>query len=127
MEQLTAGKTGNEVLRDVVTATTAEGIDALIYTHPIGDHMHGAGATIGLSDKQNNPIPIKGDVKVLPETWYSIELGVTAEVPEWGGQKVKFQQEEDAAIDASGRAQWVLARQSSVQVIFTKDAATATV
>lgn len=53
----------------VVEETTAAGVDALIYCHPIGDHMHGAGATIGLSDMDNQPVPVKGDVKVLADSW----------------------------------------------------------
>jgi hypothetical protein len=117
LKNLKPGATGNEVLREVVDETTAEGIDALIYCHPIGDHMHGAGATIGLSDSANRPVPIKGEVKVLAETWYSVELGVKVAVPEWDGQVVNFQQEEDAAIDVGGVAGWVLGRQSTLYVI----------
>jgi hypothetical protein len=52
-----------------VAETTAAGVDALIYCHPIGDHMHGAGATIGLADYDNQPVPVKGDVRVLADSW----------------------------------------------------------
>ena len=95
----------------------AAGIDSLIYTHPIGDHMHGAGATIGLSDYGNRPVPIKGQVKVRADTWYSIELGITHTVPEWDNQSVQFEQEEDAGIDSAGVASWILSRQSELYII----------
>ena len=59
----------HQCVMQVVEETTAAGIDALIYCHPIGDHMHGAGATIGLSDMDNQPVPVKGDVRVLADSW----------------------------------------------------------
>eukprot|EP00038_Savillea_parva_P016511 m.17026 g.17026 ORF g.17026 m.17026 type:complete len:450 (+) comp3449_c0_seq1:2-1351(+) len=116
LRHLKPGQTGNEVLQDVVEDTSRQGVDALIYCHPIGDHMHGAGATIGLSDYDNRPIPVKGEVKVRAETWYSVELAAFASVPEWDGQKVRFNQEEDAVVHASS-TDWILTRQSALYVI----------
>ena len=46
------GRTGNEVLADTLAAMKAAGIDGTVYTHPIGDHGHGAGPLIGLWDRQ---------------------------------------------------------------------------
>ena len=79
--------------------------------------MHGAGATIGLFDYDNRPVPTKGDVKVRASSWYSIELQIRHRVPEWADQLVQFRQEEDAGIDASGQATWILSRQSQLYVI----------
>eukprot|EP00040_Diaphanoeca_grandis_P017312 m.90078 g.90078 ORF g.90078 m.90078 type:complete len:463 (+) comp26363_c0_seq1:154-1542(+) len=117
ISNLIPGRTGNEVLSAVVTDMTNQGIESIIYCHPIGDHMHGAGATIGLFDYDNGPVPVKGDVKVLANSWYSVELQVRHRVPEWNNQLVEFRQEEDAAIDVSGRVSWVLKRQSALYVI----------
>jgi hypothetical protein len=117
LQNLLPGRTGNEVLAAVVAEMEAVGIDSRIYSHPIGDHMHGAGATVGLFDYNNAPVPVKGEIKVLADTWYSVELGVTHRVPEWNNQAVSFQQEEDCAIDSSGVANWVLRRQSALYVI----------
>jgi hypothetical protein len=94
----------------------AAGLDGTIYTHPIGDHGHGAGPIIGLWDRQE-AIPGRGDVLVLPSTWFSIELQATTPVPEWGGQAVRSAQEEDVTIGADGSASWVLARQEKYHLV----------
>lgn len=117
MTDLKPGQTGNEVLSTVVDDMEHEGITSSIYSHPIGDHMHGAGATTGLWDHHNGPVPIKGDIKVLAESWYSVELKVAHPVPEWGGQVVSSRQEEDAGVDALGKASWILERQSEYHIV----------
>ena len=38
-------------------------------------------------------------------------------MPEWGGQPLRSAQEEDAAIDESGRIAWVLARQEKYHLV----------
>jgi len=120
INNLKPGRTGNEVLAAVVSELEAEGIDSLVYSHPIGDHMHGAGATVGLSDNNNGAVPIKGDIKVRADTWYSIELGISHSVPEWDNQVVQFEQEEDAGISSAGIASWILKRQSAFHIIDPK-------
>jgi hypothetical protein len=94
----------------------AEGIDGTIYTHPIGDHGHGAGPLIGLWDRQDG-VPGRGDVPVRPNTWFSIELQATTPVPEWDGQDVRMAQEEEAYLDESGRPGWVLRRQDRFHLV----------
>ncbi|HUG52325.1 MAG TPA: M24 family metallopeptidase [Vicinamibacteria bacterium] len=116
LARLRPGRTGNEVFTDTVAAMKEAGIEGTVYTHPIGDHGHGAGPLIGLWDRQQ-AIPGRGDVVVLPSTWFSIELEATTPVPEWDGQPVKSAQEEDAAIDAEGRIAWVLSRQEEYHLI----------
>jgi Xaa-Pro aminopeptidase len=98
---LAAGGTGNEVLRRTRDAAAAEGIDSLVYTHPIGLHGHGAGATIGLWDHQDG-VPGEGDYPVRSSTAWSIELQARLTVPEWRNQVVQFMLEEDAWLDAAG-------------------------
>jgi Xaa-Pro aminopeptidase len=114
--RLRPGRTGNEVLQDALAAMKAEGLKGAIYSHPIGAHGHGAGPIIGLWDQQK-PIPGRGDVKVLPSTWFSIELSVHTPVPEWGGAEVFIGMEEDAAIDENGRLTWVLGRQARFHLV----------
>jgi len=94
-DRFETGRTGNEILTAALDAAEAEGIDATIYTHPIGLHGHGAGPMIGLWDQQDG-VPGKGDVPLRPNTAHSIELNAAVEVPEWGGQEVLFRLEEDA-------------------------------
>lgn len=92
------GATGNDVLHLALERARSEGIDGLIYTHPIGVHGHGAGPTIGLWDMQGG-VPGAGDYPVWPSTAYSIELQARVAVPEWGGQVVQVMLEEDAWFD----------------------------
>jgi hypothetical protein len=49
--------------------------------------------------------------------WYSIELQATTPVPEWGGQRVRMAQEEDAIIDAAGKVRWALRRQDRLFLV----------
>ena len=116
LARLRPGRTGNEILTDTLGAMRSAGIDGTVYTHPIGDHGHGAGPIIGLYDVQQE-IPERGDVKVLPSTWFSIELQATTPVPEWGGQPLRSAQEEDAAVDEAGRLSWVLSRQEKYHLV----------
>lgn len=116
MERMRIGKTGNEVLADTLAAMRSEGINGSIYTHPVGEHGHGAGPLIGLWDRQQG-VPGRGDAALLPSMWFSIELSATTPIPEWGGQPLWIGQEEDAAIDEQGRINWVLRRQTEYHLV----------
>jgi hypothetical protein len=95
---------------------SAAGIDGTVYTHPIGLHGHGAGPLIGLWDYQDG-VPGRGDAKVIPNMWFSIELQATTRVPEWNNQPVHSAQEEDAVVGADGIARWALARQTQFHLV----------
>ncbi len=116
METMKPGRTGNEVLADAIATMKAEKIKGTFYTHPIGDNGHGAGPLIGLWDRQEG-VPGRGDVKLIPNTWFSIELGSRTPVPEWGGQELSVAQEEDAVLTADGKMEWVLRRQTKYHLI----------
>jgi Xaa-Pro aminopeptidase len=92
-----AGLSGNEVLARARARSIEQGLSPSIYSHPIGFHGHGAGASIGFWDNQEaDP---RGAYPVMPNTAWSIELKATVPVPEWGGQEVDFKTEEDAFFD----------------------------
>lgn len=114
--ELRPGRTGNEVLRASLARMRSEGIDGTVYSHPIGLHGHGAGPLIGLWDYQDG-VPGRGDARVNPATWFSIELQATSPVPEWGGQPVRSAQEEDVILDADGVARWALRRQTAFHLV----------
>ena len=116
LERMRTGRSGNEVLADTLAAMKAAGINGTIYTHPIGDHGHGAGPLIGLWDRQQG-VPGRGDVSLVPDSWFSIELQATTPVPEWGGKELWVGQEEDAVLDGSGRISWVLKRQTAYHLV----------
>ncbi len=116
LEKMKVGRTGNEVLRDVLAQMKAEGLDGTMYTHPIGDHGHGAGPLIGLWDYQDG-VPGRGDVPVLANMWFSTELQVTTPVKEWNAQRVRMALEEEAEVTSSGEVRWMLRRQTELHLV----------
>ena len=116
MERMKPGRSGNAILADTLSAIKKEGLTGTVYTHPVGDHGHGAGPLIGLWDRQEG-VPGRGDVLVLPSTWFSIELEATSPIPEWGGQLLRSAQEEDAIVDENGKVSWVLERQTRYYLV----------
>jgi Xaa-Pro aminopeptidase len=117
--EIRPGRTGNEILASVLAQMKARGIDGTMYSHPIGMHGHGAGPLIGLWDYQDG-VPGRGDAKVIPSMWFSIELQATTPVPEWGGQAVRMAQEEDMIVGADGKARWALKRQDRLFLVRSK-------
>jgi hypothetical protein len=116
LQHMEPGRSGNAALAAMPQQMRAEEINGKIYTHPIGDHGHGAGPLVGLYDRQE-PIPGRGNVPILPQSWFSIELNATTAVPEWDGQAVTMSLEEDAAIDAQGKRSWILRRQERFHLV----------
>ena len=116
MDELRPGRTGNQILAASRARMKQTGIDGTIYSHPIGLHGHGAGPIIGLWDYQDG-VPGRGDAKVIPSMWWSIELQATTPVADWGGQPVRMAQEEDAIIDADGSVRWALRRQEKLFLV----------
>ncbi|MFO7894434.1 MAG: M24 family metallopeptidase [Longimicrobiales bacterium] len=116
LEELVPDRTGNEVLRAARSRMEEAGIDGTIYSHPVGDHGHGAGPLIGLWDRQEG-VPGRGDVPIRPNTWFSIELQATTPVPEWDGQPVRMALEEEALIDSAGERRWMLRRQEALHLV----------
>ena len=91
-------------------------IDGTVYSHPVGLHGHGAGPLIGLWDYQEG-VAGRGDARVIPSMWYSIELQATTRVPEWGDQQVRMAQEEDVIVGADGKVRWALRRQDTLFLV----------
>jgi len=113
---LEPGRTGNAALAAMLAEMRAADINGKIYTHPVGDHGHGAGPIIGLHDRQE-ALPGRGDVPIIANSWFSIELNASLPVPEWDGQRVTMSLEEDAAIDQEGKRTWVLSRQERFHLV----------
>jgi Xaa-Pro aminopeptidase len=116
MEETRPGRTGNEILGAVLGRMKAKGITGTMYSHPIGMHGHGAGPLIGLWDYQDG-VPGRGDAKVVPSMWFSVELQATTPVPEWDHQPVQIAQEEDMIIGADGKTRWALKRQDRLFLV----------
>lgn len=95
-----SGRSGNEILAHTLERARAEGIEAVIYSHPLGLHGHGAGPAIGMWDQQAG-VPGAGERRLFPSTAYAIELTAVAKVAEWADMPVKIQLEEDAWFDGT--------------------------
>jgi hypothetical protein len=116
MEELLPGRKGNDILRYMHARLQNEALEGTVYSHPIGLHGHGAGAMIGLWDRQEG-VPGNGDHRVMGSMWYSIELQATTSVPEWNGQPVRSAQEEDVILDAAGERRWAYKRQDRFHLV----------
>ncbi len=117
LEHMEPGLTGNEVLANTLAQMHDEGINGTVYTHPIGDHGHGAGPLIGRWDAQEG-VPVRGDATMLANVWHSIELQATTPIPEWGGKSASCRQEEEAYLDQDGDRHWVYRRQSRLHLVW---------
>jgi Xaa-Pro aminopeptidase len=106
------GRTGNEILAAILEQTSKEGLDATVYTHPLGYHGHGAGTTIGLWDMQGG-VPGRGDYELFDDTCHSMELNVKHLVPEWDGQKVQMAVEQDIMFTGGKSIFWLAGRLNS--------------
>ncbi|HYN09201.1 MAG TPA: M24 family metallopeptidase [Vicinamibacterales bacterium] len=115
MQHAKPGGTGNAALKGALDQARAEGLVPSIYCHPVGYHGHGAGPPIGMTDYQSG-VPVRGDYVFRPDTWHSIELNVTHQVPEWNNQPVRFALEEDAALLSTGW-DWIDGRQTRLYLI----------
>ncbi|MCY3547632.1 MAG: M24 family metallopeptidase [Gemmatimonadetes bacterium] len=117
MEHMEPGLSGNTILANTLAQMRAEGINGTVYTHPIGDHGHGAGPLIGRWDGQEG-VPVRGDAILLPSTWHAIELQATTPIPEWGDKPASCRQEEEAYLDTEGERHWVFRRQDRFHLVW---------
>lgn len=106
-----AGMTGSQVYDQTMAEMKKQGIEAMIYSHPIGAHGHGLGASIDFRRG------IGGDEdKLRLGSYTSIELNTSTAVPEWGGQKVTIMAEDDAVMTENGY-KFIRPRQTELYLI----------
>ncbi|KAI2776031.1 hypothetical protein F4815DRAFT_371720 [Daldinia loculata] len=112
------GMTGNEILKASIEQMRSEGIQGKIYCHATGEWGHSAGTVIGMTNLQDK-VPVLGDLPLLRNTYYSIELFAEHFVPE-RNRTIVFPQEEDVYWDdATNSWQWVYGRQEELLLIRT--------
>jgi Xaa-Pro aminopeptidase len=118
LKHFQTGRSGNETLALARAEAIEAGYDPSIYTHPIGNHGHGAGPAIGFWDNQN-PDP-RGAGPVRANTAWAIELTSYSAVPEWGSQRVDFRSEEDAFFDGES-VRFLDGRQTELTLISSQE------
>ncbi len=106
-----AGMTGTDVYDQTMSQIKREGIEAMIYSHPIGFHGHGLGPSIDFRGNIGG-----GGNKILPGSYMSIELNTSTPVAEWGGQKVTIMAEDDAVMTEKGY-RFIRPRQTELYLI----------
>jgi hypothetical protein len=109
------GRSGNEILAMSLNQAREEGLNPIIYTHPIGLHGHAAGTTIGMWDKQDG-VPGTGDYPMHANTAYSIELNALVDVPQWSSDPLPMKLEENGFFDGNG-FDYIQPRQTEYHVI----------
>ena len=113
-EHFITGKTGNEILLGSLAQAEEEGIDATIYTHPLGFHGHAAGPTIGLWDMQGG-VPGSGDYPLHDNTAYSLELNAKVYVPSLD-REVRMPMETDI-LYKGGKVYFLAGRQTEFHLV----------
>ena len=113
-EQMEHSRTGNDAFFSSMEVAKEEGIQAMIYTHPIGTFGHGAGPSIGRFDLQGF-VPVTGEREILDQTMYALELNVADKVQAWDGQLVYMYLEEDICKDQ--RVDFLSGRQEELILI----------
>ncbi|SJL02052.1 uncharacterized protein ARMOST_05376 [Armillaria ostoyae] len=118
LENMKAGLTGDEVLQRCLEQMKLENIEGQIYSHPIGDWGHDAGAVMGFTNFPEH-VPVLGELLILPNTYYSIELFATHFVLE-RNETLRFLLEENAYWNAETET-WQFVRGAVyIEKIFSK-------
>lgn len=113
-ETMEVGKTGNEVFLESIAKGKAEGLRPILYTHSLGCHGHAAGPMFGLYTKQE-PIPVKGDLKLHDKTSFALELTTMEYVPEF--ESDLHIQTEESIVFVGGEAKFLAPNRDVIKVI----------
>ncbi len=95
------GRTAGEVFNATMAEMRAAGIEAMIYSHPIGTQGHGLGPSIDFRSGLRSDSTRAG-TRLRPGSYMSIELNTSTPVPEWGGKAVFVMMEDIAELTETG-------------------------
>jgi len=115
LPEMTEGKTGNEILKAVLDKGKNEGLNPVMYSHPVNYFGHGSGMTIGVTENQKF-LKGTGEYKLYDNTTYALEFSVSASVPEWKNEVVRLGVEENIVFK-KGKATFADGRQEKLYII----------
>jgi Xaa-Pro dipeptidase len=92
-----ASMTGSEVYESAMADMKLQNIEAMIYSHPIGTHGHGLGASIDFRKAIGGAAE-----RFRLGSYTSIELNTSTVLPEWNNQKITIMAEDDAVMTEKG-------------------------
>lgn len=102
MAEFHRGRTGNQLLKSILTRARREGIpDPRVYSHSLGLYLHQPGPLIGLPWEQEACVG-RGDVALEYGNAFTMELSVSGPAAEWGGETVRLSMEEDVVFTPAG-------------------------
>jgi Xaa-Pro aminopeptidase len=102
MSEFKAGLSGDELLGNILNTARSGGIpEPKIYSHSLGYFLHEPGPLIGLPWEQQHNAG-RGEVRLVPNTTFTMELSIKDAVPEWGDQIVGFSCEQDVCFTTNG-------------------------
>jgi hypothetical protein len=97
-EEARPGRLSADVYDGTMAKMKARGINAQIYSHPLGFQGHALGPSIDMraAARKDASRPLR------PGSYISIELNSRTAVPEWNGQEVFMMEEDPAHLEADG-------------------------
>jgi Xaa-Pro dipeptidase len=107
------GAKGFEVYDATMSDMKNLGIEAMIYSHSVGNQGHALGASI---DFRRPTSGAPSEPPFREGSYTSIELNTSIPVAEWGGQKVTMMMEDDAYLTKDGM-KWFRPRQTAFYLI----------
>lgn len=96
------GRVAGDVYNMAMDEMKQKGIEAKIYSHPIGNQGHGLGPSIDYRAAQRQDMATTQAKRLVKGSYISIELNTVTPVPEWDGQKVFVMGEDDAYLTDDG-------------------------
>jgi Xaa-Pro aminopeptidase len=115
LEEMKEGRSGNEILKICLDRGRGEGLNPVIYSHPVNYYGHGSGMMIGFTERQE-AFRGKGEHPLYQNTTYSVEFSVSAVLPGWNNDTVSLGVEDDIVF-TNDKARFIDGRQEKIYLI----------
>lgn len=117
LDEFKLGRTGNQLLERMLARAKQEGVpEPMIYSHSLGRLLHEPGPLIGLPWEQER-CPGRGDVPLVHNSCFTMELSVGGVIPEWNNEKFRLGTEQDVMFTKDGGCQVLDGRQTDFHLI----------